>query len=1828
MQQPVKMMAFFCGTLFLLFLSPVDGESVMHSRAFKEGDVLSAHETVVEYDVHLELGYEEVYADDIQSQRSDNNFSGVSSFAQLFLSTGSPTRMKYVLTDCRAITTSYSQKTGAELTRESHELNLETKEILQQQINELASGKDFKLDEGLSSFLQPGANPQVIDMIKTYDGVIARPPKQSAPKIQPESLSNQDDITFFIGKFVTDPSFYMLLLHFIFVLCAVSFFVYRRMNNEAVRLELKERRTLMVDGKVLDEDSADSINFPRGVGNGSFSFNTQRHHSFANSSVNTIAHSALVTSTRVVGAGKGCGQEWLVRAIPFKMTWFSLLLPIGFVVLALATIVILYVVEIGHNDSLAEQQYSMSSCFLLIVLMAQLVLVGYWYTRSNLLRYLCIASPDPLESKYVLVESLEPTPGTAAAVRFASALANAADPKTTEERKITQVARRRNNMSNLNSGSRGGRGVVDTSTQATSRSNSSSNNYSHNTASIVRTQNAIRMSSHGQSQGVVHDNLECSRRTNEMLITRAELSDNTRPKLKAVRQFEPTRNSCDDSDLQIIKTDFLALNFRNVTVRETSFKQTNCEEIGVGFVHNDCPFIYNEESFVFEQHDFEQEAVFFAHARLQSGLTSGVAEQRRWFSGENSLVALPHFWAKVLLDVVTRPYVVIAIIAYFVVMPQWVLLWFVGLLFCALVVACVVLARMKRPTLTLDNLDGVEVVRDHTSRWLPAAALVPGDVVVLRRDMVLPCDVVLLSNGAVVQQETLTGNIAPCRKYHIPDIKPRRGQELELQSANRLWAGSRVTQVPPGTVAVVTSVGVRTQVGMMTNSVWKHQSGWCTPVRKTKYSNGLNVARRLAFEVNFQLVMIAVVSVLKVSLRGVYFIFDEFVNRSHRSDYSFGDKFSATITFMMRNLIFVELQWFCINVATILLPWFLSRCVFARRLRKDAKIDCTVYNSLPVAGHCDTCFLDKTGTLTQRKMELSAIYCVDGRPSTATSGKNEFSSQAIAFENGKPTEHMPQLLTIALACCHKVTRAPDGQVQGSSVDVSMFEASGWRITNQEFRGNWCAVPPEGSDCEPVELMYFVGFEASHDYTAVIVQHGKDLLLFVKGSIDALLPLMAPNSFSHSQAKRFEHSVLSNTINDKYENNNNNDGTVPSETKYGFAVAFRVLSADTDVKDMHRSELVTNLTMLGYLAFSNELRENSVETVNELKNSGIKTFLASGDHVDSCVQVATKCGMFNKKVPTIVGEVSTISLNSSVRPQMSFDSSHRVGANLSRGDTFGTVPRSSRSIGSRSSGCSSGNEDQLGVERAQTNSLSHDNFGAPHLVQWRNFETGQIVYENDILSGVEGSYNVILTGAAVCRLLQRVIASQRQDDTSINSDRYLFERLLPNLKAGARLAPADKQILVQVFKDAGHVVGFVGDGWNDGPAMNCADIGLALDFERTKLTTARTTETKTEDGETTTESAIIGGLKTTSSVPPTDFVAKNRDLSAFTDVLKHGRSALSAANSVLLFGFVSLFLSSFGPMLLEGVRSAYLSFELQRGDAFRVVLVLIMAVAMVIYPTVKKLNAINSTKNLLTEWAICWAVFQLLVAFGALVACRYAIVGDEFSVNSTDLEWVGRYGSRDLYNSRLTTTEQAMTSLFLVWFLCTAIFSAALSWHDPFRLFAWKSAFLYVGVLVKALVMVLLWSGPGAFTCWVGVNCDNHSSFDWTGDCQKCGQLPTENRRMYEERAKFMNNLPDNASQTDKLKAPALYTDPQPTQARRCNWDLTSNGGPSGGASVLKVTNAFFGNDECVGSHNCINTAMRWQFSLLLVLTTLVAAGGSLALGWHFRRQRKAATTKL
>ena len=73
-------------------------------------------------------------------------------------------------------------------------------------------------------------------------------------------------------------------------------------------------------------------------------------------------------------------------------------------------------------------------------------------------------------------------------------------------------------------------------------------------------------------------------------------------------------------------------------------------------------------------------------------------------------------------------------------------------------------------------------------------------------------------------------------------------------------------------------------------------------------------------------------------------------------------------------------------------------------------------------------------------------------------------------------------------------------------------------------------------------------------------------------------------------------------------------------------------------------------------------------------------------------------------------------------------------------------------------------------------------------------------------------------------LEKVVTGKELSEMDNDS----FKDSLVRYNAFARLSPAQKEQIIQTLRDMKNVVGFLGDGINDAPAMKAADVGISVD----------------------------------------------------------------------------------------------------------------------------------------------------------------------------------------------------------------------------------------------------------------------------------------------------------------------------------------------------------------------------------------------------------------
>ncbi len=159
----------------------------------------------------------------------------------------------------------------------------------------------------------------------------------------------------------------------------------------------------------------------------------------------------------------------------------------------------------------------------------------------------------------------------------------------------------------------------------------------------------------------------------------------------------------------------------------------------------------------------------------------------------------------------------------------------------------------------------------------------------------------MLVNGVIVQEQNLTGSIAPMDKYPISDVK-RDKDKMRLYPHNRVWAGSKILHASQRSIAVVTSIGTKTQKGHMLQPLLAQ-----LPIK--------SVSDRLRRDASFVLAFIVVIYLSMWLVRACYFAVHSFANDG--LDVSWHVQGLVTMAFMAEDFVYNEIIWICFDLGLV-----------------------------------------------------------------------------------------------------------------------------------------------------------------------------------------------------------------------------------------------------------------------------------------------------------------------------------------------------------------------------------------------------------------------------------------------------------------------------------------------------------------------------------------------------------------------------------------------------------------------------------------------------------------------------------------------------------------------------------------------------------------------------------------------------------------------------------------------------------------------------------------------------------------------------------------------
>ncbi|KAI9349302.1 hypothetical protein DFJ73DRAFT_789982 [Zopfochytrium polystomum] len=592
---------------------------------------------------------------------------------------------------------------------------------------------------------------------------------------------------------------------------------------------------------------------------------------------------------------------------------------------------------------------------------------------------------------------------------------------------------------------------------------------------------------------------------------------------------------------------------------------------GRRFIEFECVrYVYDDRYGNFFPYNFTVGPTF-ADLHLQKvGLRSADANDRMELVGPNAIVFPEDTFLSALFKEFSSVFYV------YQMMMLWIwyyyAYYYMGLVLTLVIVASglgkvVVFLRAQKRVLSMANFTGtIRALRDGNWTLLSTDQIVPGDVVeIVASEHVLPVDAVLVEGGAVCDESSLTGEALPVVKFAVRD-DPSAVFKKDSDGSKTycLFAGCHVMEAQPASRG--------------------------RPVMAIVTSTGAQTSKgRLVKDILFPSPHLKVVFPLLVAWGFVMLGLSIAMLGSSSVDSWFYGMFTIS------------------QVLSPLLPAVLviGQSVASERLAKRG-ILCVDLDRITLSGKVKVYCFDKTGTLTREGLNFLGVQPVTSlNPDVPSFGK--VVQDFVTF---------PDLMRRAMLTCHSVSMVGNRPV-GNFVDVEMFRATGAALSanaDESGAGGSMVYPTTQGD-RNLHIVKRFEFVHSNAYMTVLVRDPNDnrLYVFLKGSFEKIREICHPSTVptNYNDVARFH----------------------ASEGCYVLAFACRELPSSVSMDEAARLTREAlerpgdpSTRMLGLCLFRNELKPDTADALDDLRDGGCRVVMITGDNADTAVFVARKCRM--------------------------------------------------------------------------------------------------------------------------------------------------------------------------------------------------------------------------------------------------------------------------------------------------------------------------------------------------------------------------------------------------------------------------------------------------------------------------------------------------------------------------------------------------------------------------------------------------------------------------
>jgi len=581
----------------------------------------------------------------------------------------------------------------------------------------------------------------------------------------------------------------------------------------------------------------------------------------------------------------------------------------------------------------------------------------------------------------------------------------------------------------------------------------------------------------------------------------------------------------------------------------------------------------------------------------ERGLASAEAQTRLEQCGRNELPSAPPVprWRRLLAQL-ESPLVLLLIAAAAISLGVW---WYEGaghvpyeaLAILAIVVANAILGfvqeeRAERAVAALKGMAAATalVVRDGERSSVPAAEVVPGDLLVIEEGATIPADARLIRSVSLQTAEgALTGESTPVEK----DVDPIAAGAALPDRSNMLFSGTAATYGHG--LAVVTATGARAEIGRIAGLLAATESP-PTPLQRQ-----LDKVGKVLGAVVVAIAVVVAATVLAVE-----------------------QVYTATAL--------VGVLLFAIALAVAAVPEGLAAVttvVLSLGTQRMAKRNAIVRTlaAVETLGSATVICTDKTGTLTRNELTVRALVTASGRVDFTGTG---YAPEGKLMAGGRQlTEatfraEAERALTAGLLCNNATVAEREGQ---------------WIVLGDPTEGALKVAAMKGG-LDPMRLetrLARVGeipFSSERKLMSTLhadLESPDRALLMTKGAPDVLLARC-----THERIVDTERAL---TAERRAEIRAAIDG-LAGEALRTLGLAYRLLplAAATRLPEDAEEEL----TWLGVAGMMDPPRPEAAAAVRTAQAAGVRVVMITGDHPATAVAIAAELGIAGPDTRAVVG----------------------------------------------------------------------------------------------------------------------------------------------------------------------------------------------------------------------------------------------------------------------------------------------------------------------------------------------------------------------------------------------------------------------------------------------------------------------------------------------------------------------------------------------------------------------------------------------------------------